>query len=97
MDWQPRPVFIGGDFNGDGRPDLVIRRSTTSWNILLSVTDGRWFEPRAAMTFEAPAQGDFEFNDLNGDGRGDIALRSWDGPQLSLFLSQSQRTKGGSP
>jgi hypothetical protein len=49
------------------------------------------------MAFEAPAQGDFEFNDLNGDGRGDIALRSWDGPQLYIFLSQSQRTKGGSP
>jgi hypothetical protein len=97
MEWQQRPVFIGGDFNGDGRPDLVIRRSTTLWNVLLSVTDGRWFDPRAAMAFEAPAQGDFEFNDLNGDGRGDIALRSWDGPQLYIFLSQSQRTKGGSP
>ncbi len=29
------PIFIQGDFNGDGRPDLLVRRSETQWNIFL--------------------------------------------------------------
>jgi hypothetical protein len=67
------------------------------WNIILSTNDGRWFEPQSALTFETPTQGYFQFNDLNGDGRSDIVLRTWDEPRLFIFLSQPQRTKGKGP
>jgi hypothetical protein len=97
VEWQQQPVFIYGDFNGDGRPDLVVRRSTTLWDIILSANDGRWFDPRSVLTFETPAQGYFQFNDLNGDGRSDIVLRTWGEPRLFIFLSQPQRTKDRNP
>src|SRR6185369_8711944 len=63
--------FIHGDFNGDGRPDLVVQRSMSQWNIFFSTNDGRWFAPQPAMTFETPLTGDIDCQDLNGDGRAD--------------------------
>ena len=82
-------VFLPGDFNGDGRPDLLIRRSETQWNIYFSTNDGRWFVPQPALTFNAPWPGYFEMKDLNGDGRADLIWHESDQPRLSIFLSPS--------
>ena len=38
------PIFIEGDFNGDGRPDSWSAHGQ-AWNIFCSRTDGRWFSP----------------------------------------------------
>ena len=91
------PVFIKGDFNGDGRPDLLFRRSETHWNIFFSTTDGHWFAPQPAMTFEAPAHGYIDINDLNGDGLADIIWHEPDENRVSIFMSPSQPTKGKKP
>ena len=91
------PLFIQGDFNGDGRPDLLVRRSDTQWNIFFSTTDGRWFAPQPAMTFDAPAHGYFEIEDLNGDGLSDIILHELDQPNLSIFMSPPRQAKGNNP
>jgi hypothetical protein len=85
------PFFICGDFNGDGHPDLVVRRSPSQWNIFFSTSDGRWFNPQPALTFETPMEGYFEIGDLNGDGRADIVLRRRDDPRIFIFSSQLQR------
>jgi hypothetical protein len=92
------PIFIQGDFNGDGRPDLLVRRSDTQWNIFLSTTNGHWFTSQPAMTFNVPAHGYVErIDDLNGDGLADIVWRELDTPNLSIFLSPSHQTKGKNP
>jgi len=91
------PFFICGDFNRDGRPDLLLKQSTTQWSILFSTNDGRWFTPQPAMKFESPIQGYFEVDDLNGDGRADIVLRAHDDPRIFICLSPSQQTKGNHP
>jgi hypothetical protein len=91
------PIRIQGDFNGDGRPDLLVRRSENRWNIFFSTTDGRWFAPQPAMTFDAPASGYFEINDLNGDGLADIIWREPDEPRLSIFMSPPPPAKGKHP
>lgn len=91
------PVFIQGDFNGDGRPDLLFRRSETQWNIFFSTTDGRWFAPEPAMTFDTPASGTIEIQDLNGDGLSDIIWREPDGHRLAIFMSPIHPAKGKNP
>jgi hypothetical protein len=90
------PYFIRGDFNGDGRPDLVVQHSAKLSNIYFSTKDGRWFAPQPAMTFESPVSGTFDIEDLNGDGRSDIVVRDPDNSRLFIFLTQPQG-KGSHP
>jgi hypothetical protein len=93
------PFFIYGDFNGDGRPDLAVQRSSDQWEIFFSTADGRWFDSQPDLEFTMPTQGYFarryfEISDLNGDGRSDIVLRDRDDPRIFIFLTQPQITKG---
>ena len=87
------PLFVCGDFNGDGRADFMVQRSPTQWNIFSSTADGHWFAPQPTMSFETPLPGSLKIKDLNGDGRSDIIVQAWDEPSLSIFMMQPQ-TKG---
>jgi hypothetical protein len=83
---MPELFRIEGDFNGDGRPDLLVRRSPTQWDLLLSSAQG-WFTPKPAFSFEIPLDGHFDILDLNGDGLSDLVVEAWDEPKLFVFLS----------
>jgi hypothetical protein len=99
-DWEQFgsfPICIQGDFNGDGRPDLLVRRSETQWNIFVSTNDGSWFTPQPAMTFEAPARGYFETQDLNGDGLADIIWHELQEQRLSIYMSPRRPAKAKNP
>jgi len=91
------PYSIEGDFNGDGRPDLLVRRSDTQWNIYFSTADGRWFEPQPALAFEASPQGYMEIKDLNGDRLSDIIWHMPDEHRFSVFMSPSHPAQGKKP
>lgn len=89
--------YIRGDFNGDGRPDLLVRRSDTQWNIFFSTRDERWFESQPALTFNAPGQGYMEIKDLNGDGLSDVIWHETETNRLAIFMSPPAATKGKNP
>lgn len=75
------PLFdLGvGDFNGDGRPDLVYSSRTVPLTIRYQDADGQWLETREFDGFEALGwQGTLKVGDLNGDGRDQIVLLSED-------------------
>ena len=91
------PLFINGDFNGDGRLDLVVRRSDTQWYIYFSTDDGRWFVPEPAVSFKTPAKGYMEVKDLNGDGLADIIWHEPEAHRLSIYLSPPRPMKGRAP
>jgi hypothetical protein len=99
-DLNESPLCIQGDFNGDGRPDLLVRRSEIQWNIFPSTTDPalrNWFARQPALTFEAPAHGFLEIKDLNGDALSDIIWHEQDEPRLSIFFSPSPQGKAKNP
>jgi hypothetical protein len=91
-DLREWPICIQGDFNGDGRPDLLARRSDFQWNIFFSTTGKSWFPPQPALTFNAPAHGYFEINDLDGDGLADVIWREPDESRLSIFMSPPRKS-----
>jgi hypothetical protein len=91
------PICIQGDFNGDGRPDLLVRRSETQWYVFCSTSGGGWFAPQPAMTFDAPVRGWYEIKDLNGGGVADIIWHEPDEHRLSIFMSPSHQAKGKKP
>jgi hypothetical protein len=87
------PIFIDGDFNGDGRPDLVARRSYRQWIVYFSTTDGRWFDPQPALTFEVPGHGHLAIQDLTGNGRSAVIYQDLDQPGLTIFWPPTPPTK----
>lgn len=90
-------IFITGDFNADGRPELLIRRSDTQWQVFFSTADGSWFNPQPALKFEAAARGYPEIRDLNADGRADILWHEPEAHRLSVFLTPPARGNAQHP
>ena len=84
---MPELFLIDGDFNGDGRPDVLAKRSPTQWDVVLS-SARNWFAPKPAVSFEVPLDGNFEIQDLNADGLSDLVVQAWEEPTL-FFLSSA--------
>jgi hypothetical protein len=84
--------LIDGDFNGDGRTDVLVQRSPTRWDVVFSSARG-WFADRPGASFEIPAEGNFVIQDLNSDRLSDLVVQAWEEPTLFIFLSQSGSAK----
>jgi len=85
--WQ---IVGTGDFNGDGRDDMVLRNDNGAITNWLATPNGGWFDNYLVAGTSAPtswkiaATGDF-----NGDGRDDLLLRNDNGAITSWLGTEN--------
>jgi hypothetical protein len=76
--------LAAADFNGDGKPDLLVNYYATggTTSVLLGNGDGTFQNP----TSVAPALGLVRVADVNGDGHPDIIQADYNSSSVSVFL-----------
>lgn len=80
------PNLLGGDFNGDGRTDLLAAEADNSV-IYLSQGDNT-FSPSTSQDYGPPDEGSALYTaDFNGDGRADVLAIEEDGGHGSLYYA----------
>lgn len=85
-------VNLKGDFNADGRKDLIVRRSPTQSDIYLSSLRTGFFEREPKIQLQVPAEHQTSsLKDLNGDGMTDISLIDYEQGQIIVFLSETSK------
>lgn len=96
-------VIGHGDFNGDGREDLIVSKFVTTTNptsfpalLYLSNGDGTYAAP---VTLPSPANGgNVAVGDFNHDGKLDLAITTGSGSQLEIYLGKGDGTfQAGKP
>ncbi len=81
-------AFVDGDFNADGRPDVMITRTPTERDIYLSRGGTGFFQPTPKIHLDVPAGGTTSIVDLNGDGISDVYLVDHEKGEITVFLSK---------
>jgi hypothetical protein len=86
--------LIDGDFNGDGREDILLERSSDRYDVYLSDADTGFFRKEPPLSFKAPVEARTRIADYNGDGISDLLVDERRVSRVTVFLSQSEKPKG---
>lgn len=78
-------ISLEGDFNGDGRQDLVIRTGNNRMSIYYNTGKaGAYFSKSPDKKMKIPNYEDMEIKDCNQDGKSDFIFRKWDSHFLTI-------------
>ena len=90
----PTPDSLAvGDLNGDSRPDLVVTNiAANSFSVLLGNGDGTFQTPSIFATGGASYPYALALEDLNGDGRRDVAIVNSTSNNISVLLGNGDGT-----
>ncbi|MHC4478610.1 MAG: FG-GAP repeat domain-containing protein [Planctomycetota bacterium] len=90
-------ISLEHDFNGDGRPDLMIGSTERRLDVYLGTDSADLFEPKPGVQFDRPLESTFpEVNDLNGDNRADLRTVDLTTGKMIVYLSKVPEHEEGS-
>jgi hypothetical protein len=91
VEWM---FLMDGDFNGDGRKDILLERSSDQYDVYLSDTSSGFFRSQPATSFRAPVDAWVHVADFNGDSISDFQTLERRITRVTVFLSQAGKQKG---
>jgi Bacterial Ig-like domain (group 3)/FG-GAP-like repeat len=86
----PISSMFGGDFNGDGKPDLLITGSGVAGTVFFGNGTGGFASPVDLNVPSTPTFGKAVVGDFNKDGKSDIAAIEYE--SLDILLGQSNNS-----